>query len=56
MGADRVMFSVDYPMDDNRVGADFLAGYPMDEPVRHQVPAGNAQRLFGDRIPALRGE
>ncbi len=28
MGADRVMFSVDYPMDDNQTGAEFLAAYP----------------------------
>lgn len=52
MGADRVMFSVDYPMDDNRAGADFLASYPMDEAVRRKVASDNAVRLFGERIPA----
>lgn len=52
MGADRVMFSVDYPMDDNKDGADFIASYPMDEATRTQVSYGNAARLFGDRIPA----
>jgi 2,3-dihydroxybenzoate decarboxylase len=53
MGADRVMFSVDYPMDDNRAGAEFLASYPMDDAVRRQVSCENAIRLFGGRIPAL---
>jgi 2,3-dihydroxybenzoate decarboxylase len=52
IGAERVMFSVDYPMDDNKAGADFLAAYPMDEAVRRQVGSENARRLFGDRIPA----
>lgn len=52
MGADRVMFSVDYPMDDNKDGADFITSYPMDEATRAKVSCGNAARLFGDKIPA----
>jgi predicted TIM-barrel fold metal-dependent hydrolase len=52
MGADRVMFSVDYPMDDNKDGAEFIASYPMDEATRRQVSYRNAARLFGDKIPA----
>lgn len=55
MGADRVMFSVDYPMDDNVDGANFLASYPLDEADRRQVGYGNALRLFGDRIPKIGG-
>lgn len=51
MGVDRVMFSVDYPMDDNVAGAEFLAAYPMDDEARTKVASGNALRLFGDRIP-----
>jgi 2,3-dihydroxybenzoate decarboxylase len=51
MGVDRVMFSVDYPMDDNVAGAEFLAAYPMDDAARTKVASGNALRLFGDRIP-----
>lgn len=51
MGADRVMFSVDYPMDDNLDGARFLASYPMDEADRRKVGYQNAVRLFGNRIP-----
>lgn len=51
MGADRVMFSVDYPMDDNRTGAEFMASYPMDDETRRKVSSDNAIRLFGGRIP-----
>ncbi|KZS67568.1 amidohydrolase family protein [Mycobacterium ostraviense] len=53
MSADRVMFSVDYPMDDNMAGAKFLADFPFDDELRQKVAAGNAQRLFKDKIPAL---
>jgi 2,3-dihydroxybenzoate decarboxylase len=56
IGADRVMFSVDYPMDDNRAGAEFLAFYPMDDAVRRKVSSENAIRLFGGRIPELSGD
>jgi predicted TIM-barrel fold metal-dependent hydrolase len=55
MGADRVMFSVDYPMDDNQTGAEFMASYPMDDATRRKVSSENAVRLFGDRIPAALG-
>ncbi|MEV3904236.1 amidohydrolase family protein [Mycobacterium sp. NPDC050551] len=55
MGADRVMFSVDYPMDDNQAGADFLAAFPMDDATRRMVGSGNAVRLFGARLPARLG-
>ena len=51
MGADRVMFSVDYPMDDNQTGAQFMACYPMDDATRRKVGSENAVRLFGGRIP-----
>ena len=55
IGADRVMFSVDYPMDDNQVGATFMADYSMDDSTRQKVASGNAIRLFGDRLPAELG-
>jgi 2,3-dihydroxybenzoate decarboxylase len=55
LGADRVMFSVDYPMDDNQAGAEFLTSYPMDDATRRKVSCENAIRLFGDRIPAALG-
>ncbi|MGV0737883.1 amidohydrolase family protein [Mycobacterium syngnathidarum] len=55
IGADRVMFSVDYPMDDNLAGARFLSEYPMDDPTRRKVSSENAIGLFGDRLPAHLG-
>jgi 2,3-dihydroxybenzoate decarboxylase len=55
MGADRVMFSVDYPMDDNQTGAEFMATYPMDDATRQKVSSQNAVQLFGGRIPAHLG-
>jgi 2,3-dihydroxybenzoate decarboxylase len=55
MGADRVMFSVDYPMDDNLTGAQFLASYPMDDADRRKVGSENAIQLFGGRIPERLG-
>ncbi len=55
MGADRVMFSVDYPMDDNKDGANFLASYPMDDATRRKVSSENAIELFGERIPLALG-
>ncbi len=55
MGADRVMFSVDYPMDDNQTGADFMASYPMDDATRRKVSSENAIRLFGGLIPETIG-
>ena len=51
MGADRVMFSVDYPMDDNTDGANFLSSFAMDDDARRKVSSENAIRLFGDRLP-----
>ena len=55
MGADRVMFSVDYPMDSNKDGADFIASYPMDDSERRKVSCENAIALFGERLPAHLG-
>jgi predicted TIM-barrel fold metal-dependent hydrolase len=55
MGVDRVMFSVDYPMDDNLTGAEFLASHPMDDAARRKVSSENAIQLFGSRIPERLG-
>lgn len=55
MGADRVMYSVDYPMDDNQTGAEFMASYPMDDDTYRKVSSENAVRLFGDRLPTHLG-
>jgi predicted TIM-barrel fold metal-dependent hydrolase len=51
MGPERVMFSVDYPMDDNVTGAEFLRDLQVDDDVRRKIAGENALRLFGDKIP-----
>ena len=51
VGADRMMFSVDYPMDDNRAGAEFLSSYPMDNTTRRKIFSENVIQIFGGRIP-----
>lgn len=56
MGPDRVMFSVDYPMDNNQDGVEFLQAYPMDDDTRRKISSGNASRLFGDRLPQRLGQ
>lgn len=56
MGPDRVMFSVDYPMDNNQDGVEFLRSYPMDDDTRRKISSGNASRLFGDRLPQRLGQ
>jgi hypothetical protein len=46
VGADRVMFSVDYPFARNEDGRDFIIGAPIDEPDREKLAHGNAERLL----------
>ncbi|WP_397473623.1 amidohydrolase family protein [Pusillimonas sp.] len=46
MGAEAVMFSVDYPYESSSVAADFIEKAPMDEHTRALVCYGNAERLF----------
>lgn len=45
-GADRVMFSVDYPFSPNGKGTDFLRSLPMSEADRVKLAHGNADRLL----------
>lgn len=47
LGADRVMFSVDYPFSDNREGRDFLDQAPLSDADRERIAHGNAERLLG---------
>ncbi len=51
VGAERMMFAVDYPIDSNKAATEFLAGYPMDDQSRQMISSGNALRLFDGRIP-----
>ncbi|TAL75772.1 MAG: amidohydrolase [Burkholderiaceae bacterium] len=46
MGAEAVMFSVDYPYESASVAADFIEQAPMDDATRALVCYGNAKRLF----------
>ena len=55
-GADRVLFSVDYPFSPNAKGADFLRSLPIPESDRIKLAHGNADRLLGLRAaPAAPG-
>jgi hypothetical protein len=46
VGADRVMFSVDYPFAPNEQGRDFIIGVPIDDTEREKLAHGNAERLL----------
>ena len=45
-GADRVMFSVDYPFSSNQRGRDFLDALPISSDDRIKIASGNADRLL----------
>ena len=47
LGADRIMFSVDYPFASNAHGRAFLDAAPISEPDREKIAHGNAERLLG---------
>ena len=47
IGADRVMFSVDYPYSSNSEGRDFVLGAPISEADREKLAFANAARLLG---------
>ena len=47
VGADRVMFSVDYPYSSNAEGREFVLGAPISEADREKIGFANAARLLG---------
>jgi predicted TIM-barrel fold metal-dependent hydrolase len=47
IGADRVMFSVDYPYSSNSEGRDFVMSAPISDGDREKIAHGNAERLLG---------
>ena len=47
VGADRILFSVDYPWSSSADGRAFIDSAPIDEDQRHAIAHGNAERLLG---------
>ncbi|MDC0633951.1 amidohydrolase family protein, partial [Planktomarina sp.] len=47
IGADRVMFSVDYPFEKPQDAGDWIEAAPLTEKEREMVCAGNAKALLG---------
>jgi predicted TIM-barrel fold metal-dependent hydrolase len=46
VGADRILFSVDYPFSPNAEGRDFLNSLPVSPEDREKIAHGNADRLL----------
>ncbi|MGT2456425.1 amidohydrolase family protein [Cupriavidus basilensis] len=46
MGAEAVLFSVDYPYESTAIAADFIEQAPMDDATRSLVCHGNAERIL----------
>jgi 2,3-dihydroxybenzoate decarboxylase len=46
LGADRIMFSVDYPLEDSAEAARFIEAAPISEQEREMICWRNAQRLL----------
>ena len=47
LGADNILFAVDWPFEPNMTGAKFLRDLPVSESDREKVAHGNAERLLG---------
>jgi predicted TIM-barrel fold metal-dependent hydrolase len=45
-GADRILFSVDYPFSKNADGRNFLDALPVSESDREKIAHGNADKLL----------
>ena len=46
MGADHVLFSVDWPYNNNVAGVKFVEAAQVEDDVRQKILAGNAARLL----------
>jgi len=46
MGADRIIFSVDWPYVMNKPGTEWMSGIPLGEEDREKILSGNAKRLL----------
>ncbi|WP_167476455.1 amidohydrolase family protein [Nocardia arthritidis] len=47
VGADHIMFAVDYPYADTQLGTDWIESAPISEIDRRKIAHGNATSLFG---------
>jgi gamma-resorcylate decarboxylase len=47
VGADRILYSVDYPFEDVAIAADWIDHCAITESDRAKIARSNAQRLFG---------
>ena len=52
LGADNVMFAVDYPYQETHEAADWIRVADVPEDVRRKVASENAARIFRIRVPA----
>lgn len=53
VGADRILFSTDYPFEEIAEAASWLDRAAISEPDRRKIGRGNAVKLFGlDKVPA----
>ena len=46
LGADRIMFSVDWPFASNSAGVNWIKTTPLDSAVRQKIMSGNARQLL----------
>ena len=46
VGIDNVLFSVDWPYESNRLGAEFLAALPLAPEDKEKIAHGNAERVL----------
>jgi predicted TIM-barrel fold metal-dependent hydrolase len=46
-GADRILFSVDYPFGDSKAAVDFLMAFPLSPVDREKIAHANADALLG---------
>jgi predicted TIM-barrel fold metal-dependent hydrolase len=46
LGADRIMFSVDWPFASNSAGVNWIKTTPLDSAVRQKIMSGNAKQLL----------
>jgi 2,3-dihydroxybenzoate decarboxylase len=54
LGADRILFAVDYPMDENQAAVQFLKTVPISQDDREKIAHKNAERLLNcaTQVPA----